>query len=112
MKPAFLPLTALLVGLSHGPALAQSPAVVETPLGLTGDYDQVKAITFSDDSRHIALLGTKGDKQFIVRDGVTSPAYDWVIPDSLLFSPAGKHVACVIQEGNEMSALIDGKVVG
>jgi len=85
---------------------------VETPLGLTGDYDQVKAITFSDDSRHIALLGTKGDKQFIVRDGVTSPAYDWVIPDSLLFSPAGKHVACVIQEGNEMSALIDGKVVG
>src|SRR6478609_9718170 len=98
MKAGSIPLLALVVAFGVQTAVGQVASVSETPFGATGDYDQVKAITFSEDSRHVAFLGTKGDKQFIVSDGKVLGTHDWVIPDSLILSPLGKHVAYIIQD--------------
>src|SRR4051794_25980598 len=106
MKAGSFPLLALIIAFGVQAARGQATTVSETPVGSTGDYDQVKAITFSEDSRHVAFLGMKGDKQFIVSDGKVIGTYDWVIPDSLILSPMGKHVAYVIQDGNDMSVVI------
>jgi rRNA maturation protein Nop10 len=86
--------------------------VTETPLGNASDYDAVKAMAVGVDSRHLAFLGAKGDKQFVVRDGVAGPAYDWVLPDSLTGTLDLSRLGYIIQNGNDIAAAIDGKIVG
>lgn len=108
----------LAAGLAVGvlavtrPSAAATVRVTETPVGVTADFDVLKSVSFSDDARHLAMLGVKGEKQLVVRDGVASAAYEWVIPDSLTMSPDGRRLGFVVQDGNDMSALVDGKVVG
>src|SRR5689334_25442096 len=112
MIPRLLMPMALTLFALASPLRAQTPIVTETPFGSTGDYDQVKAITFSEDSRHVAFLGLKDQKQIVVSDGKIVGTYDWVVPDSLILSPFGRHLAYLIQEGNDMAAVVDGKIVG
>src|SRR6266852_8964345 len=87
-------------------------AIDETPLGKTADYNPIKAVTFSTDSRHLAFLGVKGEKQFVVSDGVEGMPFDWIIPDSLAGPLDLSRVAFIVQNGNDMAAVVDGKVVG
>jgi Tol biopolymer transport system component len=92
---------------------AQANVVLqETPLGDASAYEPVKAVTFSTDSRHLAFLGVKGDSQFVVRDGVPSKPYDWVIPDSLAGPLSLTRLGFIIQNGNDMAAIVDGQVAG
>jgi hypothetical protein len=86
--------------------------VVETPLGSEADYDAIKRLTVSDDYRHLVFLGVKGDKQYVVRDGVAGPAYDWVIPDSISAPSNLSHLGFAFQVGDDVSVMIDGKIVG
>lgn len=88
------------------------PVVQETPLGNGADYDAVKALTFSLNNRHLAFLGVKGDKQFVVQDGAAGPAYDWVLPDSLAGTMDLSRFGFIVQNGNDIAAVVDGKVVG
>lgn len=104
---AFVLLLAFVGKLAPGGVLT-----VETPLGNESDYDTIKAIKVGDDNRHVAFLGIKGDKQYVVRDGVPGPAYEWVIPDSLAATPNLAHIAFAIQNGNDVSVLVDGKIAG
>lgn len=101
----------ILLSTCLGRAAVQ-PKIEETPLGDASDYDGVKAVTFSIDNRHLVFLGIKGDKQFVVRDGVAGPAYDWVLPDSLAGTMDLSRLGFIIQNGNDIAALIDGQVVG
>lgn len=84
----------------------------EKPLGKAADYDAIKAVTFGTDSRHLAFLGVRGDKQYVVRDGEPGPAYDWVVPNSLAGPMDLSRLAFVIQDGNDMAVVVDGQVVG
>lgn len=84
----------------------------ETSLGDTAQYDQVKADVFSADARRLAFLGVKGDKQFVVRDGVASQPYDWVLPDSLTGPRDLARLAFIVQNGNDLSMVLDGATVG
>lgn len=114
MMNRFVPAPILLIFLFAccGSDAATPLAVQETPLGNATDFDAVKAVTFSADSRHVVFLGTKGDKQFVVRDGVAGPAYDWILPDSLAGTMDLSRLGYVIQNGNDIAAVIDGQVVG
>ena len=103
-------LFSLLAAIIGSHLVVGGQTVKETPLGHPKDYDQIKAITFSDDSRHLAFLGTKGDKQYFVVDGVEGAAYDWIIPDSIPLPLKLSRLGIVIQNGNEMFAVIDGKI--
>jgi Tol biopolymer transport system component len=84
----------------------------ETPLGDTSAYDHVKSAIYSLDCRHLAFLGVKGDRQVVVRDGVEGKPYDWIMPDSLGAPKDLSHIAFLIQNGNEMSAVVDGQIAG
>lgn len=93
-------------------AQSAPPAVEETPLGNAAEYDAIKLFTLSADERHLAFLGVKEGKQFVVRDGVASPPYDWVVPGSLAGPLDLSRLSYIVQDGNDMSVLVDGKVVG
>lgn len=87
-------------------------SLAEKPFGNAGDYEAIKAVTFGTDSRHLAFLAVKDGKQFVVRDGVASPPYDWVVPGSLAGPMDLSRLAYIIQVGNDMAVVVDGKVVG
>jgi hypothetical protein len=105
-------LTIPLLALTVAPSAQQNISLEELPLGSTAGYDQLKSIVFSADSRHVAFLAVKDEKQFVIRDGAAIGPYEWVIPASLMLSPNTARVACVIQTGNDMSVVVDGQIVG
>jgi Tol biopolymer transport system component len=109
-KVGLLALLLLLGGsLARG---AANVSLEEKPLGNAANYDAIKAVTFSTDSRHVAFLGVKEGKQFVVRDGAESPAYDWVVPGSLAGPLDLSRLGYIVQDGNDMSVVVDGAVVG
>ena len=108
-----LPLAALaLIGFPLAALAAQPAGVRETPLGNMAAYDAIKAVTLATNCRHLGFVGVKRDKQYLVLDGVESPPYDWIIPDSLSGPMDLSRLGFLIQNGNEISALVDGKTVG
>ncbi|HEY2584346.1 MAG TPA: hypothetical protein VGI81_01125 [Tepidisphaeraceae bacterium] len=111
LKVAWLALV-LLAGGSLARGTAAGVALEDKPFGNAAEYEAIKAVTFSTDSRHLAFLGVKDDKQFIVRDGVSSAPYDWVVPGSLAGPMDLSRLAFIIQDGNDMAVVVDGKVVG
>ena len=90
-------------------APATQPAASETLLAPHTDYDSVKAIVVSDDGNHVAFVGFRGTQQWVVLDGVVSPAYDWVIPHSLVISADGSRSAYIVQGATATIAVVDGK---
>lgn len=100
-------LTCALTGYAADPI-----AIQEIPLGDAAGYDAVKAMSVATDSRHLAFLAVKGDKQFIVRDGVAGDPYDWILPDSLTGTLDLSRLGYLVQNGNDIAVVIDGKIVG
>src|SRR5690348_14621658 len=105
----FLAMVALVL-LARAALAAERVDLHETLLGSSADYDQVKSMTVGIDSRHLAFLAGKKDKQFIVLDGKAGQSFDWIIPDSISAPLDFSRMAFVIQNGNQMSAVIDGTV--
>lgn len=104
----------VVLGIALSLAAKASGAVEfqEKPFGNGADYDVIKAVTFSTDSRHLAFLGVKDGKQFVVRDGVVGEPHDWIVPNSLSGPLDLSRLAYIIQDGNDMAIVVDGKVVG
>jgi hypothetical protein len=85
------------------------PADPEIPLGDTTAYEGIKAVVMSEDARHLAFLGVKGDKQYVVVDGRQGPPFDWILPDSLFVIGEGQ-AAFIVQNDDLMQAVIGGRV--
>jgi Tol biopolymer transport system component len=84
----------------------------EIPLASTAGYQTLKSFVTSADAQHLAFLAIKEDKQYVVRDGKENGPYEWVIPSSLTLSPVDARVAYITQEGNDMSVVVGGQIVG
>src|SRR5579864_2452155 len=87
-------------------------SIEEIPCGSFANYDQIKSLVASANSQHVAFVGVRDDKQYIVRDGVEGKAFEWIIPHSVVLSPGAGRVAAVAQEANDMSVVIDGQIIG
>lgn len=73
-------------------------------------YDDIGEIVFSDDDAHLAFGAKRGDKWFVVRDGVESKnLFDGLGADSLRFSHDGKHLVYTGTHDNKWNLVIDEK---
>jgi WD40 repeat protein len=103
---------AVLVGLScRGMALgaaATQPEVRESSMGKIGAYDAVKVVVLSGDGRHVAFIGVRGNQQIVVRDGVESAPWHWVVPSSLVLGMDGLRCGYVVQNAANSVAVVDG----
>lgn len=80
---------------------------------LRPSWGGVSLPAFSPDSQHVAYVGRKGERQFVlVADGVERPlpAVDRIIGGPL-YSPDGAHVACVGANEREAVVFLDEKEV-
>jgi len=72
-------------------------------------YDEIGAITFSPDSRHVAYVAIREGSQMVVLDGSEQRAYDNV--GSVVFGPDGRELAYVAREGDSWRVVL-GKQAG
>jgi Tol biopolymer transport system component len=100
-------------GPATAPAVVTGPttraAVEETALGNIAAFTSLKQLVLSADVNHAALMGVREGKHYIVLDDKEGPAYDWIIPESLGFSPDARKLAFVVQTATDTLAVIDGK---
>jgi Tol biopolymer transport system component len=68
----------------------------------------VAVLRFSLDGQRFAYSAGRGDKWFMVIDGIESQAYDAVHKDSPVFSQDGKHVCYAVEQNNKWSLIVDG----
>ncbi len=73
-------------------------------------FDIVQGPVFSEDSGRLGYFAQKGkDTVVCVVDGVESGEYSDLVPESLVFSPGGKHYGFVaITESNDFAVVLDG----
>ena len=72
-------------------------------------YDQVGALSFSTDGRHVAFAASSEKKQSFIVDGVSGETYDRVIAPSFTFSPDGKRFAygAIQDEKKKVTVIVD-----
>jgi Tol biopolymer transport system component len=87
---------------------ATRPSIEEKSLGKIGAYDKVKVVVVSSDGLHVAFIGVRGKQQWVVRDGVESQPWDWIVPSSLAMSPDGSRYAYVVQSATQTIPVVDG----
>src|SRR6266850_1172274 len=81
-----------------------------TVLGKLAESKDTRAISISNDYNHLAILmSQKADKYVVSVDGMPGKEYEWVVARSLGFSADGKRYAYVVQQGDTMFAVVDGK---
>jgi Tol biopolymer transport system component len=78
--------------------------------GVSGRFQSIGArrSVFSPDSQHYAYTAWRGDKWFVVVDGVESKEYNG-IGDSLIFSPDSKRLAYAVRSGRQACVVINGR---
>ncbi len=91
------------------PSAQTQPSVSEVSYGKTLAFKEIRSIVLTRDAKHLAFIGSNGDQQFVVFDGVQSAPYEWVVPDSLTLAPSGTGAAYCIQTSKQTLAVIDGK---
>jgi len=73
-------------------------------------YADIGYICFSPDSKHIAFGAKRGEKWFVVRDGVESKLmFDALGDDTLRFSPDNKHFVYAGRRDKSWNVVIDEK---
>lgn len=72
-------------------------------------YDDLGGIVFSPDSKRIAHIARKGDRLFVIVDGIRAAEVGAFGFPYLIFSPDSKRLAYVIQRPNEQAVVIGGK---
>jgi hypothetical protein len=78
-------------------------------------YDAIHLPSFSPDSRHMAYGARKGDKWFVVVDGIEGKKYDKLLfpssstSTSTVFSSDSQHVFYWASENNKWFTVVDGK---
>jgi len=71
------------------------------------DYDFVRKLTFSSDSKRLFYIAEKEAKEFVVVDNKESQAYDKI--KGFFVSPDGKHLAYFIKSGEKWRLVLDNK---
>jgi WD40 repeat protein len=84
------------------------PSVTETSLGKISAYDTVKVVVISSDGKHVAFIGVRDGQQWVVRDGVESTPWHWVVSGSLVLSSDGVRCTYVVQNPTDSVAVVDG----
>lgn len=93
---------------TSSPASTQ-PTVSEFSLGKTGAFKEIREAVLSRDAKRLAFIGVRGEQQYVVCDGVESPPFEWVMPDSLTLAPGAAGVAYCVQTSKQTFAVVDGK---
>ncbi len=93
---------------TSAPAATQ-PTVSEFSLGRTDAFKEVRGAVLSRDAKRLAFIGVRGEQQYVVCDGVESPPFEWVMPDSLTLAPSGAGVAYCVQTSKQTFAVVNGK---
>src|SRR5688572_27292304 len=89
---------------------AKTPLVEkEQVLGSLGDGKNIRSVSISTDSNHVAILAQKGDKYVVTVDGAPGKEHEFILARSVTFSPNAKRSAYVVQQGDKMFAVIDGQ---
>lgn len=72
-------------------------------------YEKVRGygMTFSPDGRHLAYVAGKGDKRFMVVDGVAGKEYDDM--DRPVWSADSAHLTYTVRRGDKCFAVLDGE---
>jgi Tol biopolymer transport system component len=65
---------------------------------------------FSPNSKRVAYLASRGEKWFLVVDGLAGEAYDGIGEGSPIFSPDSKHWAIKVKNGQKQMVVVDGHV--
>jgi Tol biopolymer transport system component len=58
----------------------------------TGTFDRLGSPVFSPNSQHLAWVGGRGTKDFVVRDGKEGKPYEEIGDGPLVFSPDSQHL--------------------
>jgi len=69
----------------------------------------VESLVVSPDSKHLAYVAVRGEKQFVVVDGEEGKEYDGIGAGTLIFSPDSKHLAYGAERGEKWLVVVDGK---
>lgn len=83
----------------------KSVVVVDGRVGR--EYDEVRGLCFSPDSKHAAYAGRTGDRWAVVVDNKPSGEYD-LIGDGPFFSSDGKHTMFTAKIGSQWHLYTDG----
>lgn len=81
----------------------------ETPLAQVPKGVEWNFIETSPDCRHVALIGKRGKKQFVIADGLKGREYDEVTTFGLYFSPDSKRLAYVATRSGKKLVVVDGQ---
>lgn len=105
-----LPAGASVAPVRPPPATSATPRarVEEKPIGSLNSFEIVKDLAVSIDLNHMAIVGTRGDRQFVQYDGVDGPLFDWVVPGTLDFCPDGVRIAYIVQTADDTRVVIAG----
>jgi hypothetical protein len=98
-QPASAPATR---AASRPSTLPSRVTVHETLLYKIPEGVQVSGALASPDGRHIACIEKKDDKFWVCIDGTRSPAHEWVVAKSFVYSPDGRRFAYQVQHDGLM----------
>lgn len=108
--------------VKHAPAAAQAvpkanaaAAAVKIDKQVLGRPPQGALMAISAAGQHVAWAAFQGSRSVAVVDGVAGPAFDTLLPSpahAIKFSDHGKHYAYLGRDGNSVTMIVDGKVVG
>lgn len=95
-----------------GPVAAQEKPLKlsfkETSFGKV--HTGAKEMLFAADGRHLVYVAKKkNDRWVAVLNGQESAEYPWILASTLIISAQNAKIAFVVQEGNEMRLVRDGK---
>ena len=112
--PSVLALAFVIGAVLASKAAVAEVKVREISIGTVTDSDAIKAISFSDDSQHLAyLIALRATGNLSFSMGKTSAPYDLGgSRQPVGYAPHGRHLGFITQTGDEMAVLMDGTVVG
>jgi|GEM_PF-1566036 len=73
------------------------------------EYDEIQAVFFSPDSKHLAYVAEENNKQFVIVDGINEPVYDGIGEGTPIFSSDSRQFVYTAQEGSKWFTVIEGK---
>ncbi len=71
------------------------------------EYEEIEFFNLSPDSKQLIFTAKKGNKWFLVKDGIEGPAYDIVSYPA--YSPDSKHICYLVQQDMKAFMVRDGK---
>ena len=105
-------------GASGGEARALMDAAgggIQVDKASLGTPPNGASMAISPADQHVAWAAFQGSRSTIVVDGAAGPAFDTLLPSpetAVVFSDDGGHYAYLGRNGDQVSMVVDGKVIG